>query len=460
MFIIDGKEFRNLEEQVLENKQKIAEHYAVDRVLANFGIKIVGVVSSASELPDPTTYTGEYGNAYAVGMPGNYTYYIFTRPDVNAGQNQNHWLDVGALQIVGDQGPQGPVGPQGPQGTNVKWLTGTTEPTSSMTDLKNGDMYLLLNANNSANGNVYKYNSSTKLWEQKGNILGPQGPQGPQGPVGPQGLQGPVGPQGPQGPQGKFVSIAGIINGTNLLPDPETINDLSQAYLVGATSPYNLYVQIGTTPETAIWNNLGPINAGTVVEVNGTPQTTWDADTKLDVINQTSRIYATGTSLDENGKAKQVAMSFSTGAVEWRLAYRGANGVLGVGTPTEDTHAATKKYVDEHSGKSYYKHQLTLTRGTNENKISLVIIMINSNEAAITNINQITGALTSCLTYTYMVEYDGGYTDITCPLLSFTNLGGSVTAVSYIDIYDNNSFKTNDFNGSSIQVENDTVTPL
>lgn len=42
MLSINGKELRNLEEQVLKNKEDIAAHYNIDRVLANFGIRIVG----------------------------------------------------------------------------------------------------------------------------------------------------------------------------------------------------------------------------------------------------------------------------------------------------------------------------------------------------------------------------------------------------------------------------------
>ena len=58
---------RNLQEQVQKNKEDIANHYAIDRVLANLGIAVVGQVETAAELPDPLTYTGNYGDAYAVG---------------------------------------------------------------------------------------------------------------------------------------------------------------------------------------------------------------------------------------------------------------------------------------------------------------------------------------------------------------------------------------------------------
>ena len=177
----------------------------MDRALANFGIKIVGTVSTYEELPNPTTYTGEYGDGYAVGEAGNYTYYIFTRPDLNAGQPTDYWLDVGKISVVGPQGPQGE--------------------------------------------------------------RGPQGEQGPQGPQGPQGLRGDV---------GGLVNIRGSLTSEDQLPLPSEINNLTAAYLVNG----DLYIQFGSSPETATWNNAGPFNVGTMVTVNGVYQNVWDADTK------------------------------------------------------------------------------------------------------------------------------------------------------------------------------------
>ena len=101
MLHINGKELRNLEEQVLKNKEDIAAHYNIDRVLANFGIRVIGQVASAEELPDPATFTGEYGDAYAVGAAEPYNFYIWTRADVNSGHPTDYWFDVGRLAIVG-----------------------------------------------------------------------------------------------------------------------------------------------------------------------------------------------------------------------------------------------------------------------------------------------------------------------------------------------------------------------
>lgn len=252
--------FRNLEEQVQKNKEDIAKHYEIDRTLANFGITIVGQVSSASQLPDPLTYTGEYGYAYAVGTSGNYKYYIFTRPDPDSGHPTKYWLDVGALSIVGPEGPVGPVGPQGPTGEATQWYALIDPSNPKMNDMKldtNGDVYQYLDAEN------------FQGWIHFTNIKGPQGVQGPRGLTGAKGDQGEQGEQGPRGDVGGLVNIIGILSSTSQLPDPTTLNNLTSAYLVGASEPYSLYIQVGETPDVAIWTDTGPLNVATMVTVNG-----------------------------------------------------------------------------------------------------------------------------------------------------------------------------------------------
>lgn len=98
---------------MLKNKQDIAYHYEVDRTLANFGIKVVGVLVNFEDLPGSTSeyplplapdYTGEFGDAYAVGQPGDYTYYIYTRGNPNVGYTENFWLDAGKLAVDAELG--------------------------------------------------------------------------------------------------------------------------------------------------------------------------------------------------------------------------------------------------------------------------------------------------------------------------------------------------------------------
>lgn len=259
---IDGKTFRNLEEQVQKNKEDIANHYAIDRVLANFGIKVVGQIADASGLPDPVTYEGAYGDAYAVGASEPYNFFIYTRPDVNSGHPDNYWLDVGGLAIVGPQGPQGVQGPKGETGASSTWFAGVSPPFENN---KNGDMFLQLNSGD-ATGNIYRYVAGSGWQGPEGNIRGPQGTQGARGLQGIQGPQGPQGPQGVQGPQGtpgQTFYVEGILENTGQLPTP-TQEIRAKAYLIPSetvSGEYDMWVIVGGPNEgdTLTWFNAGQV---------------------------------------------------------------------------------------------------------------------------------------------------------------------------------------------------------
>lgn len=280
MLTINNKQLRNLEEQVQKNKEDIAAHYEIDRALANFGIKIVGTVATPQELPDPLTYQGEYGDGYAVGEPGSYVYYIYTRPDPNAGRPDNHWLDVGSISVVGPRGPEGPQGPQGDQGVRgTRVWTAITPPTTGIVDK---DLFLPTQTTvNFVYGNLYQYNDSSKQWTIYGSIQGPQGVQGPQGLTGPRGEQGPQGQKGDRGDVGGLVNIVGKLDNPDQLPTPQSINNPTYAYLVGVNN--ELYIQVGATPATSVWQNMGQLNVGTYVTSGGQYQNIWDADKKVSV---------------------------------------------------------------------------------------------------------------------------------------------------------------------------------
>ena len=253
-------EFLNLQQQVQKNKEDIARHYAIDRALTNFGIKIVGREYTADNLPDPETYAGTYGDAYAVGAEAPYTYYIFTRPDPNQGIATSYWLDVGQISVQGPEGPVGPQGPQGDPGTSTRWYFGSTVPTISAND---GDIFLI--SSGTAFGDIYGYTGQT--WVFLGNIRGPQGIQGIQGQRGVQGIQGPTGPQGPQGPSGQSFHIEGVLDTPSQLPTP-TQAIRAGAYLVGTAAPYDMYIIEGGHDEgdLLLW-----INAGSITSIPGIP---------------------------------------------------------------------------------------------------------------------------------------------------------------------------------------------
>ena len=109
----NGIIYRTLEEQVLQNKADIAEHYNRDRVLADFGIKVLGSVPTESDLPETAS---EYGEAYIVGTEEPFDVFVWTREDPNIPGSTDRWLNIGPIAIEGPQGPEGPKGEKGPQG--------------------------------------------------------------------------------------------------------------------------------------------------------------------------------------------------------------------------------------------------------------------------------------------------------------------------------------------------------
>ena len=208
----DGKIFRSIQEQVEKNKEDIEEIKYTKELLNLMGIRVVGEVADAADLPDPATYDGDFGDGFAVGTETPYDYYIYTRAfDDN---ETPEWFNIGPFPIQGPEGPQGPRGPQGIQGPR-----------------------------------------------------GPQGfvgPRGVQGPQGEQGEQGEEGPQGPQGIAGTVVNIAGQIASTSLLPAFSSVNDFHLGYLVGTVVPYHLYVITGNPndKDTWAWFDAGAFTSG------------------------------------------------------------------------------------------------------------------------------------------------------------------------------------------------------
>ncbi len=244
MFNYNGKEYRNLVEQVLKNQNDISKIVESSEILNDYGLRIVGAVTEASELPDPQTYEGNYGDCYTVGTESDYAIYIFTRPF--EGEQYPSWFNLGNFPAPGPQGPQGVQGPIGETGQRGSvWRTGNTNPTVVSTD-KAGDMYL-----NTSNSDIFEFDGSA--WNRVGNIRGAQGIQGIQGPKGATGAQGPRGPQGVQGEPGKSFVVKGVLANADLLPTPSTIPD-NEAYLVGANEDYDLYVQVNDA-----WVNVGKV---------------------------------------------------------------------------------------------------------------------------------------------------------------------------------------------------------
>lgn len=323
MITIDNRQYRNIQEQVLKNTNDIDTILKAEKVLADFGIKVIGHVESIGDLPEE--YIGDYGDAYTVGESVPYEYYVWTRP--------GEWFLIGTFPQPGPQGAQGiqgPQGPQGPQGTAL--LSGIGAPSSEGIENQ-----LYLNTNTYG---LYKY--ANGAWALIGNIkgaAGQQGQPGPQGATGPQGIQG---PQGPRGDVGGFINIQGVVTSTSELPNPSTITDRTWAYLVG--DDRLLYVQVPVTPgsSTYQWLNFGELNVGTYVTVNGEFVNVYEMNNKLTIVNAANKIYGT------DGSSRNTTYSYSNNsAAPYSVVGRTSTGSIITSTPTSDNEAANKKYVDD-----------------------------------------------------------------------------------------------------------------
>ena len=270
--------YRNLEEQV----QYLTNYHDVNQGLVQWGIRVVGQIADASELP--AVYNGDFGDAYAVGTEAPFFFYIWTRAAATG--ESDYWFPFGEISIAGPQGPQGPQGEPGATGESSMWYYGALP-----SNPKEGDMLL------QANGNVLRYQKTGPVelsWVQLTNIKGATGLQGVQGPRGLQGPQGEPGPKGDTGDVGGFINIYGVLTNVNELPNPDTLGNRTIAYLIGSGYPYDLYIQSGDADGPVVWVNTGPLNVSTLVYVNGEAQNTWNADTKVDKVTSGGdrRVYA------------------------------------------------------------------------------------------------------------------------------------------------------------------------
>lgn len=339
MITINGKEFRNLVEQVQKNQEDIAKHYDIEQTLADWGIKVIGRLDEWPEVPPAGSYV--FGDAYAVGPEGGpFDFYIWTRR--SSTDDEGYWLNYGPISIVGPQGPQGEPGPQGPEGKASRWFVGPGEPTG---DVHENDMWLRVNSDGSTSGFVYQYRAGG--WALFTSILGPQGIQGPEGKAG---KQGPMGPTGPQGPAGNPSPVINIIAE---LPEGTVISDIYNPASVASNS--GVLMPVGGVNHlwiiiNGIWTDSGSWGqGGTRVYVGGQEVVEFNADTKVDKITgkgSAQRVYAINT----DGSQTVLPVGSSLGAIP---RYSGStsgtiqyDGYLLTHTPTNPYHCANKQYVD------------------------------------------------------------------------------------------------------------------
>ena len=240
MITIDKVTYRNLQEQVQKNKEDIATWQNVEFTLNNFGIKVLGKVDSESDIP---TGTYEFGDAYLVGLTEPYDLYIYTR--IEASTNNGIFVNVGPLNVVGQQGPQGPAGQNGVDGYAPVVRYGNGMPIVEATD-KNGYLYI-----DQQTSKLYTYNNG---WNYVIDMKGQKGEQGI---------------QGPQGATGTSLSIVAKLSSPSLLPTNFASGQIpkNSAYLVDVNGVNHLYIIMGDQNDysTWYWSDAGDFNLGSVI---------------------------------------------------------------------------------------------------------------------------------------------------------------------------------------------------
>lgn len=194
MITIEGKIFRNLEEQVLKNQQDLE---ILKPALNNKFLNISGIYDSL-----PSSGITEH-TFILVGTAKPYELYYYT---------DDKFVDIGVFNFEGIPGPAGAQGLQGIPGIGLKGDPGPQ---------------------------------------------GPQGIPGPKGEKGdPSTIPGPQGPAGKDGENAPAYVLKGTVNSVDLLPPAGTV-DNNTAYFVGTGDNPDIYVIVGGDMNKT-WKDIGP----------------------------------------------------------------------------------------------------------------------------------------------------------------------------------------------------------
>ena len=222
----------NLENQVLKNKVDIQNLQTSEKVLATFGIKVIGTAANSSAIPTVAVYKAnnpdwEYGDAYAVGTASPYEFYILTRADET--HTEDYWFNLGVIK-----GPKGDPGTDGANGANGADGVSPTVSVGTVTTGNPGTPVSVTNAGTSTNVVL--------------NFRIPKGEKGDKG------------NKGDKGDTGFAVNIASELNNINELPTASA-SYVNIGYIIkDADGDSNLYVCMTNASTGAwYWNNVGKI---------------------------------------------------------------------------------------------------------------------------------------------------------------------------------------------------------
>ena len=254
MLKFGNQEFRNLEEQVAKNQSDIQDFKDGNQTIAEFGITVVGIVSTAAEIPAVGV---NYGDAYLVGNTAPYDMRVWTR---DVAHNTAKWVDLGQFPLAGPQGEKGPDGSKiyfGDIGHSIANRAG-----DYLIDINTGYWYV-----------SYSNPNGTYVWSYLGSLKGERGERGPIGLQGIQGIpgttgqQGPIGPAGPVGPKGEVgpaFNVQGTLASSSNLPTPTAeMQDKGYAYIIPDTEG-NKHIWVIQGPEGGpfSWVDIGVSGVG------------------------------------------------------------------------------------------------------------------------------------------------------------------------------------------------------
>lgn len=289
MLEYNGKEFRNLEDQV----GYLTAAFNSGKLIDELGIKVLGVFPDLSTAKNTIRPPYEYGDAFEIGTEKPYNLYIYTR-------NIEDFFDFGPFPAPGPKGELGPT-PSISINASVTNTTGTPEATVVKTGTDEAPIF------NFTFKNIKGERGQTGMQ----GIQGPRGFQGPTGPIGPRGYTGPKGDVGPA------FKLLGNLTSTSQLPTPTAeLQAQGAAYTIpNAQGVKHIWVIQGT--DNLLWVDIGVsgvqgpkgetgtgINDLQSVQDVGAPSATYSFSNGI-TVNSTERYtYGDGEQVDVSTEKK------------------------------------------------------------------------------------------------------------------------------------------------------------
>ena len=229
MLKYNGKEFRNLEDQV----GYLTEAFKSGKLIDELGIKVLGVFSDLTTAKETIRPPYEYGDAFEIGTQKPYDLYIYTR-------NIEDFFDFGPFPAPGPKGDLGPT-PSISINASVTNTSGSPEATVTKTGTDEAPIFNF----------TFKGLKGERGQTGMQGVQGPRGFQGPTGPIGPRGY---IGPKGDVGPAFKLL---GDLTSTSQLPTPTAeLQAQGAAYTIpNAQGIKHIWVIQGT--DNLLWVDIG-----------------------------------------------------------------------------------------------------------------------------------------------------------------------------------------------------------